>query len=133
MADLFMGVASLAWALAGLTVAIVPALVPVWARRILLDPLAALLVRADHPADRAVVDDRHHGSHGILGLGGVRARWPRSRPVLLLWGAGVVAGAGAAMARHVAAVAVPGRRHVRSGPRGGLGRGPHTPWLTRAP
>ena len=38
MADLFMGVTSLAWGLAGLTVAIVPATALVWARRILLDP-----------------------------------------------------------------------------------------------
>ena len=38
MADLFMALTSLAWGLAGLTVAVVPAMVPVWAKRILLDP-----------------------------------------------------------------------------------------------
>jgi len=38
MADLFMGLTSLAWGLAGLTIAVVPALAPVWSRRILLDP-----------------------------------------------------------------------------------------------
>ncbi len=38
MADLFMGLTGLAWGLAGLTVAIVPAVALVWARRILLDP-----------------------------------------------------------------------------------------------
>ena len=38
MADLFMGLTSLVWGLAGLTVAIVPALGLVWAKRILLDP-----------------------------------------------------------------------------------------------
>ena len=38
IADFFMGLTSLAWGLAGLTVAIVPALGLVWARRILLDP-----------------------------------------------------------------------------------------------
>ncbi len=38
MADLFMGLTGLAWGLAGLMVAIVPAVALVWARRILLDP-----------------------------------------------------------------------------------------------
>ncbi|MCY4612455.1 MAG: hypothetical protein OXB94_02385 [Nitrospira sp.] len=38
MADLFMALTSLAWGLAGLTVAVVPAMGPVWAKRILLDP-----------------------------------------------------------------------------------------------
>ncbi len=38
MADLFMAVTSLAWGVAGLTVAVVPALGSVWSRRMLLDP-----------------------------------------------------------------------------------------------
>lgn len=38
MADLFMALTSLAWGLAGLTVAIMPAVALVWARPILLDP-----------------------------------------------------------------------------------------------
>ena len=38
MADLFMGLTSLAWGLAGLTVAVVPAVALVWAKPILLDP-----------------------------------------------------------------------------------------------
>ena len=38
IADIFMGLTSLAWGLAGLMVAIVPAMGPAWARRVLLDP-----------------------------------------------------------------------------------------------
>ena len=38
IADLFMALTSLAWGLAGLTIAVVPALALVWCRRILLDP-----------------------------------------------------------------------------------------------
>ena len=80
MADLFMALTSLAWGLAGLTVAIVPALGLVWARRILLDPwprfwfgqtilLIGLLLMI--------------GTTGltVFGFGRCAARWPRSRPV----------------------------------------------------
>ena len=38
MADLFMALTSLAWGVAGLTVAVVPALGLVWTQQILLDP-----------------------------------------------------------------------------------------------
>ena len=38
MADLFMALTGLVWGVAGLTIAVAPALAPVWSRRILLDP-----------------------------------------------------------------------------------------------
>ena len=126
IADIFMGLTSLAWGLAGVDGGHCARDGARLGQAGFAGSLVAVLVCARDPADGVVVDDRHGGSQRVLGLGGVR-RAGRDQGLSVAWGHGVVAGAGAAMARQLAAVAVPGRRDDRPGLRGMLGRGSHSP------
>ena len=85
-----MGLTSLAWGLAGLMVAIVPAMGPAWARRVLLDPwwrfwFAHVILLMGLLLMIGTADLK-----GSLGLGGVR-RAGRDQGLSVAWGHGVVA------------------------------------------